>query len=85
MGDNGMIAERHGSERLGKLLFDQAGRKLRNIKFFRGYKDVVSVAELEDAVHASLLATRTGRVTPTAEFCDIEQTPIDTRELVKNL
>lgn len=85
MGSKEIIAGAAGGDRLHRLLYEHDGMALRNIKFFRGHRDVVSTAELESAIHSAILAKRTGRASGFADFPDVARAPVDVRELVKNL
>jgi hypothetical protein len=74
-----------GGERLRKLLFQHPDHRLRNVKFFRGSRDIVSPAELEDTVHSAVLSKRTGHIAGFDEFPDVSRPQIEARDLVKNL
>ncbi len=85
MGHNETIAGTAESDRLNSLLFEQEGSTLRNIKFFRGTRDVVTPAEIKAAMHSAIFAKRTGLVKGSASFPDVDRTPVEARDLVKNL
>jgi len=61
-------------ERLMSLLFDRGGVVLRNIKFFRGERDLVTEEELCHQVHSALMQERMGRVVASAPQHDPAQT-----------
>ncbi len=73
------------TEGLSQILFGHEEVRLRNIKFCRGYKDSVEPGEISASVHSSILSIRSGQLTALSEFPDIERSPIDVIEFVKNL
>jgi hypothetical protein len=73
----------HEKEVLLSLLFRE-GRQPKNVKFFRGDREVLSEAEFCQQVHSALLQRKTGRAKVAERFAeDLPQ--VEVKELVAAL
>ena len=66
------------------LLFEQEGKTLENIKFFRGERDVVSEDEFCNQVHSGLLQRRMGTAVVSDGFPEDERS-LNVEEFVSTL
>lgn len=77
----------HRGDSLMDCLFSEHGKKLniktlRNIKFCRGDKDVISEAELRVQVHSALVQKATGAATMSRQAPRSKRPVIDVRKFV---
>jgi hypothetical protein len=71
-------------DRMMSFLFGREGVVLRNIKFFRGDRELVSEEEFCHQVHSAVMQERMGKARVTPMFKD-ESPPISVREFIATL
>lgn len=75
----------HEKNSLMDCLFSGQDMKLRNIKFFRGSRDLISPQELRAEAHSALMQKRVKSTIGSAEAPRSKQPEIDVRAFVADI
>ena len=71
-------------EKLSAFLFDREDRKVVNIKFFRGPRDLVSTEELCAQVHSAFMQKRMGKARVT-DWLEPSVTKVNVEQFIATL
>jgi len=82
--EDGAMNTRGKKDRMMSFLFGRKGVVLRNIKFFRGDRELVSEEEFCHQVHSAVMQERMGKARTSAMFQDDTPT-VSVREFVATL
>jgi len=78
------MAEQRKKDRMMSFLFGREGVVLRNIKFFRGDRDLVTEEEFCHQAHSAVMQERMGKARVSPEFQDDTPT-VSVRAFVSTL